>query len=92
VTHAAVSQVRSALQAESLIQTRPDPADGRRHVLTLTAAGTATAATLQPLWDAINAATASVLAEDAPALVGELAALTRALDRRPLSDRAMDLL
>lgn len=92
VTHAAVSQVRSALQAESLIQTRPDPADGRRHVLTLTAAGTATAATLQPLWDAINAATARVLAEDAPALVGELAALTRALDRRPLSDRAKDLL
>lgn len=92
VTHAAVSQVRSALQTEGLIETRPDPADGRRHVLTLTPDGTAMAATLRPLWDAVNAATARVLAEDAPALLGELAALTLALDRRPLSARAKDLL
>ena len=92
VTHAAVSQVRSALQAEGLIQTRPDPEDGRRHVLTLSPAGQAMAVTLRPLWDAINGATARVLSEDAPALLGELDALTQALDRQSLGDRTRHLL
>lgn len=92
VTHAAVSQVRSALLAEGLIQTRSDPADGRRHLLALTPKGADMAATLKPLWDAINAATAQVLAEDAPTLLQDLDSLARALDRRPLVARAKDLL
>lgn len=92
VTHAAVSQVRSALLAEGLIETRPDPADGRRHSLALTAKGEATAARLEPLWLAINAATARMLAEEAPGLLAGLEDLGQALDRKPLKTRVADAL
>jgi len=92
ITHAAVSQVRSALQGEGLIETRADPRDGRRHVLTLTPKGAATALQLQPLWDAINAATAQVLERDAPGLLHNLEDLARALDHRSIQARVKDLL
>lgn len=94
VTHAAVSQVRSALIAEGLIESRADVADGRRSVLTVSAKGAALAVQLKPLWDAINNATAAILAEEAPALVEGLEAFTAALDRDALRDRvaqALDL-
>lgn len=92
ITHAAVSQVRSALLGEGLIETRVDPGDGRRHVLTLTPKGAATALQLQPLWDAINAATARMLADEAPGLLNELQSLSRALDRQSIQDRVKDIL
>jgi len=92
VTHAAVSQVRSALQGEGLVETRADPRDGRRHVLTMTPKGAAMALQLQPLWDAINEATARVLAADAPGLLRDLDSLSRALDRKSIQARAQDLL
>lgn len=90
VTHAAISQVRTALQAEGLIETKPDPDDGRRHTLKLTPQGVARALELQPLWDAINAATAKLLAEDAPGLLQGLDDLSRALDATPLKARVDD--
>ena len=87
VTHAAVSQVRSALLAEGLIVSHADASDGRRHVLAISAKGAALAVQLKPLWDAINNATAAILAEEAPTLVEGLDALTSALDRDALRDR-----
>ena len=45
---------------------------------------------LQPLWDAINIATARLLAEEAPGLLGGLDDLARALDRAPLKTRVAD--
>lgn len=92
VTHAAVSQVRSALLAEGLITTRVDPRDGRRHTLVVTPKGAAVAIELQPLWRAINAATADLLAREAPGLLGGLQDLSGALDRRPMKSRVEDIL
>lgn len=92
VTHAAVSQVRSALLAEGLITTRADPRDGRRTTLVVTPKGAAAAIELQPLWRAINAATAEVLAKEAPGLLDGLQNLAGALDRRSMKSRVEDLL
>ncbi|WP_172448611.1 MarR family winged helix-turn-helix transcriptional regulator [Caulobacter mirabilis] len=92
VTHAAVSQVRAALLSAGLIETRPDPRDGRRHTLVLSPEGEATAQRLQPLWDAINAATAGILASEAPGLLQGLDDLAAALDRQPLKTRVASLL
>jgi DNA-binding MarR family transcriptional regulator len=89
---AAVIQVRSALQADGLVGTRADPADGARQQMTLTPKGAATALQLQPLWDAINAATAEALAQDAPGLLVGLEGFVKGLDRRPLQDRVKDIL
>lgn len=92
VTHAAVSQVRSALLAEGLITTRADPGDGRRTTLVVTPKGAAVAIGLRPLWRAINAATAEVLANEAPGLLGGLHDLGEALTRRSMKSRVEDLL
>jgi MarR family transcriptional regulator, organic hydroperoxide resistance regulator len=92
VTHAAVSQVRTALERERLITGDVDPQDGRRQRLKLTAKGRSTAAKLAPLWDAIQAAASALLAEGAPRLLAELAGLEEALDRQGLEARVEALL
>lgn len=87
ISHAAVSQVRTALEAEGLISGGGDPWDGRRHVLSLTSRGRETASRLAPLWSALAAAVGGILAEHAPNLPADLDALERALDARGLSAR-----
>ena len=87
VTHAAVSQVRAALEAKGLIGAEPDPADGRRQLLSLTARGRAVDGRLQPLWAAVAAAAVQLLDEGAPALMADLDGLDRALDRCGLKAR-----
>jgi DNA-binding MarR family transcriptional regulator len=91
VTHAAVSQVRAALEAERLIDASPDPEDGRRQRLVLTPKGRALAAQLKPLWDAIATASSQVLNEGAPELMAHLDGLDAALDRRGLAARVDEI-
>jgi MarR family transcriptional regulator, organic hydroperoxide resistance regulator len=92
VSHAAVSQVRTALEAEGLVSGEPDPEDGRRQRLSLTPRGRATAERLAPLWTAIAASIGELLAEHAPTLLTGLDDLESALDRRALRDRVGDSL
>jgi DNA-binding MarR family transcriptional regulator len=87
ITHAAVSQVRTALEHEGLIRVAPDSQDGRRHILSLTQRGRATARRLAPLWTAIAAAMSGILARHAPTLLDDMTALEDALDRRGLLAR-----
>ena len=87
ISHAAVSQVRTGLEAEGLIRGEGDPKDGRRQVLRLTGRGRRIAARLAPLWAAIAAAVGGLLAEHAPHLPTQLDALERALDERGLAAR-----
>ncbi len=87
ISHPAVSQVRTALEAAGLITGNGDPRDGRRHVLSLTSHGRETAARLAPLWSALAVAVGGMLAEYAPNLPGDLDALERALDERGLTAR-----
>ena len=92
ISHAAVSQVRTALEAEGLIRGDGDPRDGRRHVLSLTTRGQEIALRLAPLWSAIAAAMGGMLAEHAPTLPADLDALEHALDQRGLPARVGDTL
>ena len=87
ISHAAVSQIRTALEAEGLIRGQADPWDGRRQVLSLTPLGRETAARLAPLWSAIGAAVGDMLAEHAPTLPADLDALEQAIDRHSLAAR-----
>lgn len=87
ISHPAVSQVRAALQREGLIDSLPDPADGRSHRLALSRHGEETARRLEPLWAAISAATQQLLAEAAPGLLAELDHLNQGLAARGLRDR-----
>lgn len=87
VTHAAVSQVRTALELEGLIRGEPDPQDRRRQILSLTQRGRETGLRLAPLWAAVAAAVSEMLAEHAPTLLANLDALENALSQRGLPAR-----
>ena len=87
ISHAAVSQIRAALEAADLIRGAADPRDGRRQVLSLTGRGRETASRLAPLWAAIAAAVGDLLAEHAPTLPADLDALEHAVEDRGLAVR-----
>lgn len=89
VSHAAVSQVRSALVAEGLVRAAPDPRDLRRHRLELTPRGEATIARLEPLWSALAEVMGELLATAAPGLERELDSLEAALDVNSLKSRVL---
>jgi DNA-binding MarR family transcriptional regulator len=92
VTHAAVSQVRGALAERGLVRARPDPADQRRQVLELTDKGLQTTQRLEPLWEAIAAATREMLQQAAPGLEAEMERLEAALSEQALKDRVLERL
>jgi DNA-binding MarR family transcriptional regulator len=92
VSHAAVSQVRTALEGQGLVSGEADPEDGRRQRLSLTPHGHETAKRLAPLWAAIAASIGELLGEHAPALLTGLDDLEGALDHRALRDRVGDSL
>jgi DNA-binding MarR family transcriptional regulator len=86
VSHAAVSQVRSALAESGLLVAEIDPADARKRVLKLSAAGKRLALKLAPIWSALNDAARELDAE-ANGVARVLERLEAALDRRSLTDR-----
>lgn len=86
VTHAAVSQVRGALEAKGLILNDADPADARKRTLQLSSAGKRLAAKLAGVWSALNAAARELDAE-AGAVTRALERLENALDQRSLLER-----
>lgn len=87
VSHAAVSQVRAALQARGLVTSGVDPADRRSRTLTLTDAGEVLVRRCETLWAAAARATAEMLAEHAPELLPQIDALEAGLNRTGLRAR-----
>jgi DNA-binding MarR family transcriptional regulator len=87
VSHVAISQVRTALEAEGLVRGKADAHDGRRQLLSLTPRGRKAAIRLAPLWRGIAVAVAGLLEEHAPGLLANLDAIEQALDHRGLSAR-----
>jgi len=86
ITHASVSQARQSLEAAGLVGSAPDPADGRRRQLVLTAEGQALVERLRPVWSACEAA-AEDLNREAEDVIAALDRLEAALARQSLGDR-----
>lgn len=86
VTHAAVSQSCSQLQAKGLIETDPAPSDKRRRQMRLSPAGIRLARQLAPMWDRLE-----LLSRDLDAAAGGLVAaidrLETALAEQSIADR-----
>lgn len=87
ITHAAISQLRRELIAADLVRAKPDPKDARRQLLELSPHGKRVVTKLQPLWQAIAAATQALCIEAAPGLLENLDALEDALEREPMAKR-----
>jgi len=88
VSHAAVSQVRHALEQRRLILSATDPADARRRKLMLSADGSRLVERLAPLWAAFAEAAAE-LDRDAGGIVQSLDELEAAMARKSLYDRIL---
>lgn len=86
ITHAAISQLRRELIVADIVRAKPDPKDARRQLLELSPHGKRVATRLQPLWQAIAAATEALVAE-APGLIENLDTLEAALEREPMTKR-----
>jgi DNA-binding MarR family transcriptional regulator len=89
ISHPSVSQTRRSLTSAGFLAERPDPADGRRRILRLTAKGKALVEQLSPVWAALEAAGHQINAEAQDA-VSSLDRLDEALDRRSLFERVTD--
>lgn len=87
ITHAAVSQVRGDLVRQRLVRVKADPADRRHQILELTDRGKALCGKLEPLWQAVSAAT-EALAQEVPGFLDQFARIEDALERNPMDARA----
>ncbi len=86
ISHVAVSQARTSLEARQFVAAQPDSNDARRRLLSLTEEGNALVASLRPLWNRMDRA-AHALNEEAGDVVKALDTLDKALARRSLFDR-----
>lgn len=86
VTHVAVSQTRAALLRKKLVVVTADPADARRNVLRLSAAGQRLAEQLSGTWQLLNDV-GRELDREAGGLVAAIERLERALDQEGVSAR-----
>ncbi len=91
ITHVSVSQAAKSLEAAGLVASQPDPADGRRRLLSLTPEGRSRVRELAPLWAAFDTASRALDAE-AGGVVAVLDHLDDALGRASLFDRISALL
>lgn len=86
VTHVAVSQTRAALLRNKLVVVGTDPADARRNVLRLSAAGQRLADQLSGTWQLLNVVGLE-LDREAGGFVAAVERLEHALDRRGVVER-----
>lgn len=86
VTHASVSQVRSALLERGLIAVDVDPLDSRRRALQLSTSGKQLVDDLASLWSVLNEVARELDAE-AGGVTATLERLEHVLDARSLSTR-----
>lgn len=87
LTHTAIAQIAAEMETAGLVVSATDPRDGRRRPLALTAQGRATLERLQPLWVAVERATAELVAESGHDLLAAVAAVEERLEVRGAAER-----
>lgn len=91
VSHSAVSQTVTEMRAAGLVTSAPGK-DGRERLVSLTDAGQAACARLQPLWSAVERAAALLDAELSASLRALLRETQARLDERSFASRIADQL
>jgi DNA-binding MarR family transcriptional regulator len=87
VTHSGMSQTVAAMRSAGLVETVPDPADGRGKLVSLTPAAEPVVALGEAEWAATEAAVAELEAESAHALSAVVADLEARLAQRSFGER-----
>lgn len=91
ISHPSISEARQSLEKKGFVTANPDPADGRRRVLSLSASGEAFVTQLRPMWDAFDDVALQLDAE-AGEVSQALLRLEQALARKSLHARLVDRL
>lgn len=86
ISHVSVSVTRKSLEAAGIVKSIRDMSDGRRSVLGLTSKGKALAVELEPLFAALDLASAALNAEAGNAITA-IERLEQALESKSLAER-----
>jgi DNA-binding MarR family transcriptional regulator len=87
VSHAAVSQMATAMERAGYVTSEPDSSDRRRTLLCLTGKGQATIEALMPLWHAIGHCTEELIDSTGQNLLLAITQIENELNERCLFDR-----
>jgi DNA-binding MarR family transcriptional regulator len=87
VSHAAISQMATAMARKELLVRLPDERDRRRTLLHLTQKGRDVVTALQPFWNAVGECTNDLIASTGEDLLPAITAIEEQLDQKDLFTR-----
>ena len=87
ISHAAISQMASAMERKGYIASEPDKKDRRKTLLYLTNEGRSTIEMIQPFWDAISLCTDELIDSTGKDLLLAITNIEEQLKERSLLDR-----
>lgn len=86
-SHITVKNIVQELAAHDLVIIKPNPADKRSKLVSLSRKGTGLLKKLQPLWAAISRTLETILTNGHPAILAILARIDEQLSAQPLHER-----
>jgi DNA-binding MarR family transcriptional regulator len=90
ISHAAISQMATAMERKGLLVGRPDERDRRRTILYLTKEGRSTIEALRPIWNAVGECTGELIAATGTDLLLAISEFEKQLGQQNLFTRVSD--
>lgn len=90
ISHAAVSQMATAMERKGLLAGRPDERDRRRTLLRLTDEGHAAVEALRPIWYAVGECTEELVASTGQDLLSAVSQIEGQLEHQDLFTRVTE--
>jgi DNA-binding MarR family transcriptional regulator len=90
ISHAAISQMATAMERKGLLVARADKRDRRRTLLQLTKKGRTAVEALRPIWNAIGECTEELLASTGKDFLPAISEIEEQLERRSLFARVTE--
>jgi DNA-binding MarR family transcriptional regulator len=92
VSHAAISQMSTAMERKGLLVGQPDERDRRRTLLYLTEAGLSAVEALRPIWDAIGESTVELISSTGQDILLAISEFEEHIEKRSLFSRVTERL
>jgi len=90
ISHAAISQMATAMEHKGLIVARPDKRDRRRTLLHLTKKGRCAVEALRPIWNVIGECTEELIASTGKDFLPAISQIEEQLERQSLFTRVTE--
>ena len=90
ISHAAISQMATAMERKGLLVGRPDERDRRRTLLHLTKEGRSAIEALRPIWEAVGECTEELIASTSKDLLPAISKFEEQLEQQSLFTRVTE--